>query len=92
MRSYVLKNLSKNSIYYIQVQAISLFGKKRLKSLKESKIFNQTTLQMEQNQSKINNLRQIEHQQPSVAYSYSSASSQVAAASAPISRERFERR
>lgn len=41
--SYEITNLLPNSSYYIQVQAISLFGKKRYISDKKSKVVNTTT-------------------------------------------------
>lgn len=40
--SYELKNLIPNSVYYIQVQALSVFGRKRMKTKKVSKLLNTT--------------------------------------------------
>lgn len=39
---YEIKNLLPNNSYYIQLQAISMYGKKRLISEKKSKMINTT--------------------------------------------------
>lgn len=42
MRHYEIKGLQPNSIYYLQIHAVSVYGKRRLKSAASSELMNTT--------------------------------------------------